>query len=142
MIAIGSDHAGYDLKVRVIEYLDGHGLALTDHGTFSNERADYPKFAHAVANHVGKDKNVWGILICGSANGVAITANKHPEIRCAVCWSSEIAQLARAHNNANILALPARFISEKEAFDMIDIFRSTAFEGGRHQLRVDQITCS
>lgn len=137
-IAIGSDHAGYELKVQLIEYLKSK-VSLYDKGTFSNESTDYPEFAHAVANSIESGEVELGILICGSANGVAITANKHNNIRCAICWEKEISELARAHNNANIVALPARFISEQEAKDIVDIFLITDFEGGRHQKRVSKM---
>ncbi len=139
MIAVGSDHAGFKLKMKIIEYLSILGLAIKDHGTFSSERADYPKFAHAVADHVASMEGVTGILVCGSANGVAMSANKHEGIRCAVCWTEEIAQLARAHNDANIIAIPARFIEVGEALRAVEAFRNTTFEGGRHRQRVDQI---
>ena len=140
-IAIGSDHAGFELKARLIEYLKGKGMELVDKGTFSSESTDYPEYAHAVATDVS-DKNCdLGILICGSANGVSMSANKHSKIRCAICWEVEIAELARAHNDANILAIPARFVSEETAEQIVDAFLQIKFEGGRHQRRVDKISC-
>jgi ribose 5-phosphate isomerase B len=111
-------------------------------GPYSNESTDYPPFAHAVADAVSDGSAELGILICGSANGVAMTANKHSDIRCAICWDTELAHLARAHNDANIVALPARFISEEKGFEIVDAFLSTEFEGGRHQRRVDKIPCA
>lgn len=137
-IAIGSDHAGYELKEELVEYLPDK-YTLLDKGTFSKDSVDYPEFAHSVANAVQNGEAELGILICGSANGVAITANKHANIRCAICWEVEIAELARAHNNANIAALPARFISVQQAKDIVDAFLTSDFEGGRHQRRVSQI---
>lgn len=140
-IAIGSDHAGFELKARLIEYLKGKGKEMVDKGTFSSESTDYPEYAHAVATDVS-DKNCdLGILICGSANGVSMSANKHSKIRCAICWEVEIAELARAHNDANIVAIPARFVSEETAEKIVDAFLQTEFEGGRHQRRVDKISC-
>lgn len=138
-IVIGSDHAGFDLKEKVINHLRGNDYKVIDKGTYSTESTDYPEFSHAVANAVAGDIAEIGILICGSGNGVAMAANKHKEIRCALCWNEEIAQLARAHNNANVLALPARFIPADDALKIIDIFLSTDFEGGRHQRRVEKI---
>ena len=140
-IAIGSDHAGYDYKEKLISFLEGKGLAFTDFGTDSKESVDYPDFAHPVAEAVESGKAGFGILLCGSANGVAITANKHQGIRAAICWGEELAQLAREHNNANIICIPARFVREGDAEKMVNIFMNTAFEGGRHTRRVDKISC-
>lgn len=139
-IHIGSDHAGFELKSKLSDYLNLLGYHLQDHGTFSNESVDYPDYAHAVATEV-ENGNGLGILICGSANGVAITANKHAGVRAALCWKNEIAELARAHNDANVLCLPARFITLDEAQLMCKTFFETAFEGGRHQNRVKKIDC-
>lgn len=141
-IAIGGDHAGYDLKKKMISHLEDQNHEVKDMGTFSNDSTDYPPFAHAVADDVSIGNAEFGILICGSANGVAMTANKHSGIRCAICWEKEIAELARAHNDANIVALPSRFISEEKALTITDAFLITAFEGGRHQRRVDKIPCA
>jgi len=141
-IAIGSDHAGYDLKGILIAHLRKRNFEVVDLGTHSNDSTDYPPFAHSVAEAVSNERAKLGFLICGSANGVAMTANKHSDIRCAICWKKEIAELARAHNNANIAALPARFISEEEALTIADVFLVTEFEGGRHQRRVEKIPCS
>lgn len=138
-IVIGSDHAGFDLKNVVIKDLQSKGYTVIDKGTTSDESTDYPIFGHAVAKAIEEGEVEFGILICGSANGVAMTANKHVGVRCAVCWNKEISELARAHNNANILALPARFVSEKEALEIVDAFFSTEFEGGRHHRRVNMI---
>ena len=140
-IAIGSDHAGYDLKKVVVEYLNKRGIEVEDFGPFSDERADYPDFAHPVATSVEKKDARLGILICGSGNGINMTANKHQEIRSALCWQEDIAEMARLHNDANIIALPARYISEEEALKCVDIFIKTDFEGGRHANRVDKIKC-
>lgn len=137
-IAIGSDHAGYELKVQIIEYLNGK-VDIFDKGTYSKESTDYPEFAHAVANSIENGEVELGILICGSANGVAMTANKHQNVRCAICWKKEISELAKAHNNANVIALPARFITVEEAKEIVHIFLNTEFEGGRHQRRVNKI---
>ena len=140
-IAIGSDHAGYDYKEDLISFLEAKNLAFTDYGTHSKDSVDYPDFAHPVANAVEKKEASFGILICGSANGVAITANKHQGIRAAVCWGEELAELARKHNNANIICIPARFVSGEEAINMLSTFINTAFEGGRHANRVNKIAC-
>lgn len=139
-IHIGADHAGFALKERVKAKLQQQGHEVKDYGTFSEESTDYPDYAHKTAEAVSSD-NELGILICGSANGVCMTANKHAGIRAALCWNKEVASLARAHNNANIICLPARFISEGEAFEMVDIFFTTSFEGGRHERRVSKIDC-
>ena len=138
-IAIGSDHAGYDYKEELISFLEGKGLPFADYGTHSRESADYPDFAHPVATAVEEGKAAFGILICGSANGVAITANKHAHVRAAICWGEELAQLAREHNNANIICIPAKFVREGDAEKMVGIFLTTDFEGGRHLRRVEKI---
>ncbi len=138
-IAIGSDHAGFNYKEAIKDHLQQAGHDLEDLGTFTEASCDYPDYAHAVANAVEQGKADFGVLVCGSANGVAITANKHAGIRAAICWEKEIAILARAHNNANIICIPARFVSTDAAFEMVDAFLDTAFEGGRHQTRVGKI---
>lgn len=137
-IFIGSDHAGYDLKEQIKQHFKD-GIEWIDLGTDSTASVDYPNFAHPVAQAVAENSDNTGILICGTGNGMAMTANKHPNIRAALCWSKEIAALARQHNNANILVLPARFISSETAFEMIETFLSTPFEGGRHLNRVNKI---
>ena len=142
LIPIGSDHAGFQLKNQVIDYLIAKGFDIRDFGCFSEDSIDYPDFGHPVAKLVEENEGMLGILICGSGNGINMTANKHQGIRSALCWKKEIAELARQHNNANILALPARFISSKEAIEMVDAFLGTEFEGGRHQNRIDKIACS
>jgi len=140
-IAIGSDHAGFSLKEKLKLYLIEKGYEVKDFGAHSEQSADYPDFAHPVAFAV-ENKNVdFGLLMCGSGNGINMAANKHSGIRAALCWNSEIAKLARQHNNANILTLPARFIDENEAKKCIDIFFTTSFEGGRHEARVNKISC-
>jgi len=141
-IAIGSDHAGYDYKEDLISFLEGKGLAFTDFGTDSKDSVDYPDYAHPVANAVENGLAAFGILLCGSANGVAITANKHQGIRAAICWGEELAQLSREHNNANIICIPARFVREGDVEKMVGIFMTTSFEGGRHKRRVEKIACS
>ncbi|MBK7764214.1 MAG: ribose 5-phosphate isomerase B [Bacteroidetes bacterium] len=141
IIAIGCDHAGTDLKDILIEYLQAKGHTLLDKGTHGHASVDYPDYAHPVATSVEQKEADMGILICGSANGVCITANKHAGIRAALCWKNEIAALARQHNDANIIGLPARFLSEEEAKACVDTFFTTDFEGGRHQARVDKIAC-
>ena len=137
-ILIASDHAGYELKEEIKEFFKERFMWI-DFGTFSTESVDYPDFIHPLAEKIAHNPDERGIIICGSGNGVSMTANKHPDVRAALCWESEIILLARQHNDANILALPARFISEKEACEMVKIFFSTAFENGRHQKRVDKI---
>jgi ribose 5-phosphate isomerase B len=141
-IAIGADHAGFELKNFILDFLKSKGLNVKDFGTYGPESVDYPDFAHPVANAVQSGEVGAGILICGSGNGVAITANKHQTIRAAVAWSEEIARLSRQHNNANILCIPSRFVSTTVAESMTDIFLHTAFEGGRHEKRVSKIACS
>jgi ribose 5-phosphate isomerase B len=138
-IAIGADHAGYDYKEILKAHLAAH--EIKDFGTYTTDSVDYPDFAHPVASAVESGDFDFGILVCGSANGVAITANKHQQIRAAICWENEIAALARQHNNANIICIPARFVSTDLAKQMADTFLSTAFEGGRHEKRVDKISC-
>jgi ribose 5-phosphate isomerase B len=138
-IAIGSDHAGFDLKQKVIDYLRKKGIKVDDKGCYSTDRADYPDFGHLVANSILKKENELGILMCGSGNGIAMSANKHNGIRAALCWDPEIASLAKQHNNANILVLPARYISEEKAMACIDAFLQAEFEGGRHQARIEKI---
>ncbi|MDQ3277865.1 MAG: ribose 5-phosphate isomerase B [Bacteroidota bacterium] len=140
-IAIGADHAGFEYKSQVISFLEEKGLSIKDFGTYSTDSADYPDFAHPVATAVEEGEAAFGILVCGSANGVAITANKHQGVRAAICWLAEIASLARQHNNANIICLPARFVSISEATDMVNTFLNTAFEAGRHEKRVEKIAC-
>ncbi len=140
-IAIGCDHAGFDCKEDLISILESKGLTYKDFGTFSTDSVDYPDFAHPVAHAVEKHEASFGILLCGSANGVAISANKHQGIRAAICWGEELAELARKHNDANIICIPARFVRDGDAEKMLDVFMNTSFEGGRHQTRVDKIAC-
>lgn len=137
-LCIGSDHAGFDLKRKILKRLTEQGYQMIDKGCFSADSIDYADYAHPVAHYV-EDHNVMGILLCGSGNGINMTANKHQGIRSAICWNVEIAKLARQHNDANILTLPARFISDDEAFGIIEAFFSTEFEGGRHQKRIEKI---
>jgi ribose 5-phosphate isomerase B len=140
-IAIGADHAGFDYKELIKKWLEKNGYEIKDFGAYSAESADYPDFAHPVAVAVETKTFDLGILVCGSANGVAITANKHQGIRAAICWNEELASLSRQHNNANILCIPARFVSYDLAEKISDRFLHTEFEGGRHERRVSKISC-
>lgn len=140
-IVLGSDHAGFELKTSLKAWLTANNFEVEDFGVETAAPADYPDIAHPVSRRVSDDSNSLGILLCGSGNGVAIAANKHPDIRAAICWTAELADLARRHNNANILCLPARFITEEEAKGIVSSFLNTAFEGGRHQRRVSKINC-
>ena len=140
-LCIGSDHAGYELKSILIEYLETLNHEVKDFGPFSDERVDYPDYAHKLVQSILINDTELGILICGSGNGISMSANKHKNIRAALCWNKEIAVLARNHNDANIVSLPARFISQKEAKSIVDAFLNSEFEGGRHQNRVNKINC-
>jgi ribose 5-phosphate isomerase B len=140
-IALGADHAGVAYKQEVIEWLENKGYQVKDFGTYSTDSVDYPDFAHPTAASVETGEAAFGILFCGSANGVAITANKHASIRAGLCWLPEVAELTRLHNDANMICIPARFVSVESAIEMINVFMTTAFEGGRHQGRVDKISC-
>lgn len=141
-IAIGSDHAGYEYKEDLISFLEGKGLPFKDFGTHSKDSVDYPDFAHPVALAVENDEAAFGILLCGTANGVAMSANKHAGVRAAICWGEEIAKVVRQHNDANIICIPARFVREGDAEKMVALFMTTDFEGGRHQRRVEKIACA
>lgn len=141
-IAIGSDHAGYEYKTRIIQYLTEQGIEMKDFGTLSTDSVDFPDFAHPTASAVENGEVDFGILICGSGQGVNMTANKHQGVRSALCWNTDIARLTREHNNANIIALPARFVAFEYAIEMIEVFLKTPFEGGRHEKRVVKIACS
>ena len=138
-IAIGCDHAGFELKGRIKSYLAEKGHEVEDFGCFSTESVDYPDFAHATCLSIENGQNERGILICGSGNGISMTLNKHLGIRAALCWVPEIAALARQHNDANVLSLPARFITEEEALNIIEVFFMSKFEGGRHQRRIEKM---
>lgn len=140
-ISIGCDHAGVEYKQVITDHLEREGHTVINRGTDTTDSVDYPDYAHPVANDVEEGTAELGILICGSANGVCITANKHQGIRAALCWMPEIAALARQHNDANIIGIPARFVSAELAIEMVETFISTAFEGGRHQNRVNKIAC-
>lgn len=140
-ISIGNDHAGVDLKEAIISHLEQKGHQLHNHGTNSEDSVDYADFIHPVAQDVEDKKSELGIIVCGSGNGAAMTANKHQKIRAALCWSGEISKLSRQHNDANILSIPARFVNLEQALEMVDIFITTPFEGGRHQKRIDKIPC-
>jgi ribose 5-phosphate isomerase B len=142
MIAIGSDHAGYEMKESLINWISEQGIPVIDFGPESTESVDYPDYAHAVTASILDEESVIGILICGTGNGICMTANKWRDIRAALCWNSEIASLARQHNNANVLCLPARFISIEESIGIVEVFLDTEFEGGRHEKRVDKINPS
>lgn len=140
-IAIGADHAGYEYKEMLLAYLQEKGYTVKNFGTNSPDSADYPDFAHPTSLSVESGESGCGVLVCGSANGVAITANKHQGIRAAIAWQDELASLARKHNNANIICIPARFISTDLAKQIVDTFLHTEFEGGRHEKRVNKISC-
>ncbi|MFA6870882.1 MAG: ribose 5-phosphate isomerase B [Bacteroidaceae bacterium] len=140
-IGLASDHAGYELKEFVKEWLTAKGLTYKDFGTNNEESCDYPDFAHPLAKAVEANECYPGIAICGSGNGINMTLNKHQQIRAALCWESELASLARKHNNANILVMPGRFISKEKASEILTAFLGTDFEGGRHQKRIDKIAC-
>jgi ribose 5-phosphate isomerase B len=141
-ISIGNDHAGVDLKEAIVSHLEQQGHNTQNHGTNSEDSVDYADFVHPVAQDVENKNADFGIIICGSGNGAAMTANKHENIRAALCWSPEITKLSRQHNNANILSIPARFVNLEQAFKMVDTFVTTPFEGGRHQKRIEKIPCS
>lgn len=138
-IVIASDHAGFVLKSKVIKYLEERGFEMMDCGTYSEESCDYPDFAHQAASAVNRGEAERGIVICGSGNGVSMTANKYPNVRCALSWTPEISELGRKHNNCNMIGLPARFITEETAMRIVDMFIDTKFEGGRHERRVNKI---
>jgi ribose 5-phosphate isomerase B len=138
-ISIGNDHAGPECKEAIVNHLESKGITVHNYGTDTKNSVDYPDFVHPVAKDVNDSKVDFGILICGSGNGVAMTANKYPHVRAGLCWMNEIAELARQHNNANIICIPARFTSIPQAVKMVDTFLETVFEGGRHQKRVDKI---
>ena len=141
IISIGNDHAGTDYKFAIIQLLESKGIEVKNHGTNTNDSVDYPDFVHPVALDVSEDRSERGILICGSANGVAMTANKYQKIRAGICWTKEIVSLIRQHNNANVLCIPARYTAIQQALEMVETFLSTEFEGGRHQNRVNKIPC-
>ncbi|MFV8356524.1 ribose 5-phosphate isomerase B [Flavobacterium sp. XS1P32] len=140
-ISIGNDHAGPDYKKAIVEMLIAKGHQITNYGTDSVDSVDYPDFGHPVANDVTDGKADLGIVICGSGNGIAMTVNKHAQVRAALCWTKEIAILARQHNDANIISIPARFTSIPQVLEMVEAFITTDFEGGRHQNRVNKIAC-
>lgn len=141
-IAIGNDHAGTEYKNAIVSYLNSEGHSVDNYGTDTNDSVDYPDFIHPVAQAVSDGKVDFGIIICGSGNGASMTANKHQKVRSALCWTKEITALAREHNDANILSIPARFTSQPQAVEMVRTFLETPFEGGRHQRRVDKIACA
>ncbi len=140
-IAIGSDHAGFEYKSELITFLQSKQIEVKDFGTNNSDSVDYPDYVHPLCRYIEEGNTKFGVLLCGSSNGVAMTANKHPGIRAAVCWNNEITELARLHNDANIICLPARFISLDEAKKFVETFLLTEFEGGRHQRRVEKISC-
>jgi len=140
-IALGADHAGIDYKNAIKTWLDEKGYSVKDFGTDTTDSVDYPDFAHPTASSIENNETSFGILFCGSANGVAMTANKHAGIRAGLCWQTEVAELVRLHNNANIICIPARFVTLELAKEMIEKFMTTPFEGGRHQNRINKITC-
>lgn len=140
-IAIGGDHAGFEYKTELIKFLTSEGYEVKDFGPYSNASCDYADFAHPLSSAVESKEYTFGILLCGSANGVAITANKHQGIRAGLAWNTEVSSLIRQHNDANVLCIPARFVTLEEAIEITKVFLSTEFEGGRHQLRVNKIPC-
>ena len=140
-ISIGNDHAGPDYKFAILKMLEANGHEVNNYGTDTTDSVDYPDFGHAVANDVNKGMVDFGIIICGSGNGIAMSANKHQNVRAALCWTKEIASLARQHNNANIISIPARFTSIQQAVEIVKTFLKTDFEGGRHAMRVEKISC-
>ena len=140
-ISIGNDHAGVDLKNHIVKYLNNRGFTVIDKGTNTDKSVDYPDFIHPVSKEIEEEKSNIGIIICGSGNGAAMTANKRKTIRAALCWNNEITKLARQHNDANILSIPSRFISKDEAIKIVETFINTDFEGGRHQRRIGKIPC-
>jgi len=140
-IGFGSDHAGFQLKETIKKHLSLKGIEVVDFGPHSGESVDYPDYAHPLANAIESNELPLGIAICGSGNGISMALNKHQNIRAALCWNTELAALAKQHNNANILSLPARFITEELALQIVDEFLSNNFEGGRHQRRVEKISC-
>lgn len=139
-LVIGCDHGGYERKGYVVNKLRENGYTVKDMGTHSEESVDYPDFIHPVASGIQSGEYERGIIICGSGNGAQMTANKYSNVRAALCWKKELAELARLHNNANILSIPGRFVSDEEAWEMVDVFIKTCFEGGRHQKRVEKIS--
>lgn len=141
-ISIGNDHAGTAYKFAIIKALENKGITVINHGTNANDSVDYPDFAHLVAQDIENKTAHLGIVICGSGNGIAMTVNKHLNVRAALCWTKEIAALAKQHNNANILAIPARFTALEQALEIVNTFLETPFEGGRHQNRIDKISCT
>lgn len=140
-ISIGNDHAGPDYKKAIVHYLESKGYQVTNYGTDTDASVDYPDFGHPVANDVEQGKADFGIVICGSGNGIAMTVNKHAGVRAGLCWTKEIAYLTRLHNDANVLSIPARFTSIQQAVEIVETFLTTDFEGGRHQNRVNKIAC-
>ena len=140
-ISIGNDHAGPEYKNAIVEMLESSGHTVQNYGTNSNDSVDYPDFGHPVATDITSNNADFGIVICGSGNGINMTVNKHAGVRAALCWTKEIAELARLHNNANIISIPARYTSIPQAVEMVKTFLATDFEGGRHQTRVDKIAC-
>lgn len=141
-IAIGNDHAGTEYKFEIIKHLENQGYTVLNFGTDTNDSMDYPDVIHPTADAVESGKAALGIILCGSGNGAQMTANKHQGIRAALCWNKELVELTRQHNNANILTIPARFVSLQQALSFVDVFLSTKFEGGRHENRVNKISCA
>ena len=140
-IAVGCDHAGFEYKTKIVPWLNQKGWQVNDFGTYAPDSVDYPDFVHPVAISIEKNESAFGILICGTGNGVCMTANKHQGIRAGLCWATDVAKLIRQHNNANIICIPARFAALATAQDMIDAFMATEFEGGRHQNRINKMAC-
>jgi len=140
IIAIASDHAGYQMKEDIKKHFEQKGYDFKDFGTYNEESVDYPDFAHKLSGAIDRKEYERGITLCGSGNGISMAANKHPQVRAALCWNKEIAELARQHNDANVCSLPARYLTRDEALEIINVFLNTDFEGGRHQRRVEKIS--
>lgn len=140
-IGLASDHAGFEIKKYITNLFDEQGIRYTDFGTYSTESVDYPDFGHKLGNAIDNGECDFGIAVCGTGNGINMALNRHRSVRGALCWNVEVARLVRLHNNANVLTMPGRMITQKEAYEMINVFFNTAFEGGRHQKRIDKISC-
>jgi len=140
-IGLASDHAGYEIKKYIADLFEEQGIRYIDFGTYGTESVDYPDFAHKLGTAIDNGECEFGIAVCGTGNGINMALNRHQKVRSALCWNTEVARLVRAHNNANVLTMPGRMITQREAYDMVRIFFNTPFEGGRHQNRIDKISC-
>lgn len=140
-IGLASDHAGFEIKKYIVDLFESEGIRYTDFGTYDTESVDYPDFGHKLGTAIENGECDFGVAVCGTGNGINMALNRHKGVRSALCWNTEVARLVRAHNNANVLTMPGRMITQKEAYDMVKIFFNTSFEGGRHQRRIDKISC-